>query len=435
MDMKFIFLPMLKFLMRWLAELTLARYEPGIVGITGSVGKTSIKAAVKAVLGSDRRVRASGKSFNNELGLPLTVLGDWESTEGLFFWPKVLIAGIAQLIVKNPFYPHIIVLEYGVDRPGDMDYLLRIARPQIGIVSALGDIPVHVEFFTGPEAVRREKAKMVGVLPVTGFAILNGDEPAVMEMKTETRAHPLTFGFSRGVEMRVSGLQNRLDKNFRGLSFKLSYGGESVPVKIEGVFGKSYAYAAAAACAAGLIYGMNLGRMAEALSAYKPVPGRLCLVPGIKETFLIDDTYNSSPAAAYEALRVLGGLKAKRRVAVLGDMLELGKYTMEAHESVGKLIPKNADILITVGSRAKFIAERAVKSGFSKKKIMTFMDVGEAGLELQRKMQKGDLILVKGSQSVRMEKVVKEVMLEPQKAGELLVRQSPVWFRKRGLYG
>jgi UDP-N-acetylmuramyl pentapeptide synthase len=433
--MRFLFLPILKLLMRWLSELTLVRYEPGIIGITGSVGKTSTKAAMAAVLGSDRRVRAAGKSFNNELGLPLTILGDWESTEGILFWPKVLVSGISQLLAKNPSYPHIVVLEYGVDRPGDMDYLLRIARPQVGVVSALGEIPVHVEFFAGPESVKKEKAKMVGALPVTGFAILNGDEPRVLEMKNETRAHPLTFGFSRGVEMRISGFTNHLDKKFKGVSFKLTYGGTSVPVKIEGVFGKSHAYATAAACAAGLIYGMNLGRMAEALSSYEPVPGRLCLVSGIKDSFIIDDSYNSSPTATHEALRVLGSLKAKRKIAVLGDMLELGKYTMEAHEGIGRLIPKNADILMTLGSRGKFIAERAAKSGFSKKKIMTFMDVGEAGLELQRKMQKGDLILVKGSQSVRMEKIVKEVMAEPQKAEELLVRQSPVWLRKRGLYG
>lgn len=433
--MHFLLLPILKFLLRWLAELTLVRYEPGIVGITGSVGKTGTKTALAAVLQSDRRVRSPAGSFNNELGLPLTILGDWESTEGLFFWPKVLFAGIFQLVIKNPAYPHIIVLEYGVDRPGDMDYLLRVARPQVGIVTALGEIPVHVEFFVGPEAVKREKAKLVTALPVTGFAILNGDDVSVLEMKTETRAHPLTFGFSRGVEMRISNLTNHLDKKFRGVSFKLSYGGTSVPVRIADAFGKSHAYAAAAACAAGLIYGLNLGKMAEALSSYKPPAGRLCLIPGLKESFLIDDTYNSSPVAAHEALHVLGGLKAKRKIAVLGDMLELGKYTMEAHEGVGRLIPKNADMLITVGSRAKFIAERAEKSGFSRKKITAFMDVNEAGLEIQRRMQKGDLILVKGSQSVRMEKIVKEVMAEPQKAEELLVRQSPVWLRRKGLYG
>jgi UDP-N-acetylmuramoyl-tripeptide--D-alanyl-D-alanine ligase len=316
-----------------------------------------------------------------------------------------------------------------------MDYLLRVARPQVGIVTALSEIPVHVEFFTGPEAVRREKSKLIGALPVTGFAILNGDDEAVLKMKTETRAHPMTFGFSKGVELRISGFQNQLDKKFRGVSFKLSYGGVTCGVKIVNVFGKSHAYAAAAAAAAGLIYGLNIGKMAEALSNYKPVPGRLNLIPGLKESLIIDDTYNSSPVAAYEALRVLGGLKAKRKIAVLGDMLELGKYTMEAHENVGKLVPKNADFLFTVGNRAKFIAERAVKSDFPKNKVLNFMDVGEAGLELQRKMQKGDVILVKGSQSVRMEKIVKEVMFEPQRAEELLVRQSPVWLKRRGLYG
>lgn len=432
--MKFLLLLILKLLLRWLSVLTIWRYKPGIIGITGNVGKTSTKSAVLAVLGYDRKVRASGKSFNNELGLPLTILGNWESTEGLFFWPKVLVYGLFQVLVKNPAYPQILVLEYGVDRPGDMAYLLRIARPQIGIVTALGDIPVHVEFFAGPEAVKKEEVKLINVLPTTGFAILNADDLKVMEMREQSRAHPVTFGFKVGAEMRITGFANRLDRDFKGIIFKLTYGGSTVPVRLNDVLGRTHAYAAAAAASLGLIYGMNLVKIAEALFYYKPPAGRLRLIRGIKDSFIIDDTYNSSPLAAHEALDTLQLLKAKRKIAVLGDMLELGKYTMEAHEELGWLIPKSADLLMTVGSRAKFIAERAAKSGFSKKKIMSFMNVGEAGLELQRIMKKGDLILVKGSQAVRMEKIVKEVMAEPAKASELLARQSRVWLKKKGLY-
>ncbi len=416
--------------------MTVWRYEPGIIGITGNVGKTSTKGAVAAVLSYDRRVRAAGKSFNNELGLPLAVLGDWQLTEGLFFWPKVLVSGLLQVLLKNPSYPQILVLEYGVDRPGNMDYLLRIARPQIGVVTALGEIPVHVEFFAGPEAVKREKAKLVRALPTTGFAVLNADDIAVFQMKEQSRAHPVTFGFSKGSEVRITNLENHLNKDFSGVSFKLSYGGDTAPVRLNNVFGKTHAYAAAAAAAVGLIYGMKLVKIAEALEGYyKPEPGRLRLIPGIKKSFIIDDTYNASPTAMHEALHVLGNLKAKRKIAVLGDMLELGHYTIAAHQGIGRLIPPTADFLITVGSRAKFIAESAVKSGFSKKRIVTFMNIGEAGLELQNKIREGDLILIKGSQAVRMEKIVKEVMAEPHKAAEILVRQSPVWLRKLGLYG
>jgi len=157
--MKTLILKILSLLLRILAKLTLWRYKPGIIGITGNVGKTSTKIAISTILRSDRRVRVSLKSFNNELGLPLAILGDWDSTEGLFFWPRVLIFSLSQLFIKNPSYPELLALEYGVDRPGDMKYLLNIARPHVGVVTALGDIPVHVEFFCRTRGNREGKVK------------------------------------------------------------------------------------------------------------------------------------------------------------------------------------------------------------------------------------------------------------------------------------
>ncbi len=421
-------------ILRWLATLTLNRYKPSLIGVTGSVGKTSTKMAIAAVLRSGRRVRASGKSFNNEIGLPLTIIGDWDGTEGKFFWFKVIFFAIGQLLIRNPSYPELIVLEYGVDRPGDMNYLLRVTRPHIGVVTALGEIPVHVEFFAGPEKVAEEKTKLVAALPATGFAILNADDEVVSDMKEQSRAHPVTYGFESGTDVRITNFENRFEKDFQGVSFKLSYAGNIVPVRIRNVFGKTYAYAAAAAASVGLIYGMNLVRISEALLEFNPPPGRLRLINGEKESFIIDDTYNASPTAAHEALDVLRSLKAKRKIAVLGDMLELGKYTLAAHEGIGKLAAKSADIVMTLGMKAKFIAERAVKSGMSQKKVFVFTNLEECAKALEGMIQKGDLILVKGSQGVRMEKIVLEIMAEPQKAGELLVRQSPVWLKKKGLY-
>lgn len=432
--MKPFILRLLQKKLRFLARLTLKRYTPGIVGITGNVGKTSTKEAVGVVLRGERSVRASSKSFNNELGLPLSILGDWKVTEGIPFWIKAFAHSAWQLLVRSKEYPEVLVLEYGVDRVGDMKYLLDIARPHIGIFTAMGDIPVHVEFFTGIEGLLKEKSKLIAQLPTTGFAVLNADDARVMSVRDLTRANVITFGFSEKADMRISVFQNYVNDGVAGVSFKLSYGGSVVPVRIGGVLGRAPAYASAAAAVTGLIFGMNLVKVAEALGGYKGQNGRQKVIPGLKHSLVIDDTYNASPLAVEEALRTLGSLPAKRKIAVLGDMLELGKYTLEAHRVIGGLVPDNADLLFTVGTRAKTIGEAAAAAGMQKRKIFPFTNIHEAAMQLAQKVQKGDVVLVKGSQGVRMEKVVKEIMAEPIRASELLVRQTKVWQRKEGMY-
>ena len=433
--MKNFFLSILKKKVKFLAKLTLKRYKPGIVGITGNIGKTSTKEAVGVVLSQARRVRASSKNFNNELGLPLSILGDWNVTEGIFFWMKVFFKSIYQLVIKNKKYPEIIVLEYGVDRAGDMKYLLDIARPHIGIFTAMGDeMPVHIEFFSGIEAIVKEKSRLIQQLPTTGFAILNADDIRVMATREYTHANVVTFGFSEKANMRISGFSSYVSEDGGGVTFKLTYGGSVVPVRIDGGLGRAPAYAAAIGAVVGLVFGMNLVKIAEALSHYIPPSGRERVIRGVRHSIIIDDTYNASPSATKEALSTLKSLSAKRKIAVLGDMLELGKYTFDEHQAIGRLIPESADLLFTVGIRAKIIAETAEKIGFSKKKIFVFTNIHEAAMQLQQKVLRGDLILIKGSQGVRMERVVKEIMAEPLRAKEFLVRQSRSWLRRAGLY-
>lgn len=420
--------------LRLLARLTIARYQPEIVGVTGTVGKTSTKLAMGAVLSRVKRVRASAKSHNNELGLPLTVLGEWNSTEGFFFWPSVILSSIARLIIRSHSYPELIVLEYGIDRPGDMKKLLSIARPSIGALTAVGETPVHIEYFSGPEAVFREKIKLIQTLPATGFAILNADDKTVMLGRGQTRAQVIMYGFSDKADLKISSFSQIISGGSSVVAFKLSYAGSTVPIRLEGVLGRSQAYAAAAAAAAGLVSGVNLVGIAEALRHYQAPNGRLRVIPGVKYGTLIDDTYNASPLAVEEALATLKHLKPRRAIAVLGDMLELGKYTLEEHEKIGRIAAKTVEILVTIGLRGKFIAEAAVKAGMSRRMVLPFMNVVEAGIFLQNKIQRGDVILVKGSQGVRMEKVVKEIMKEPLDAPRLLVRQSKAWEGKPGLY-
>lgn len=398
-------------IIRQLAIWTIRKYKPGVVAVTGSVGKTSTKEAMYAVLKGSRSVRKSSGNFNNELGVPLSILGDWQEIAGNNFWLKVILLSLVRLVIRFR-YPDILVLEYAADRPGDLKYLLDMARPQIGVVTAIGDIPVHVEFFSGPEAIAREKAKIVEALPVSGVAVLNYDDQAVLDMRQRTRAHTMTFGFSNDAEVRISSFENRMeDSRPAGISFKLHHGGSFVPVRLDDCFGKAQAYAAASAACVGLIFGLNLVKISEALQEYQSPPRRMKLVRGIKNTYIIDDTYNASPLAMHAAIDTVRDLKAKRKVAILGDMLEIGKYTPEAHEAAGHLAGKNFDLLITVGARAKFIAEAAMAEGMAKKNIYTFDTVEEASPKAQELIKKGDLILVKASRAIGLDKIVEEIKL------------------------
>ena len=220
----------------------------------------------------------------------------------------------------------------------------------------------------------------------------------------------MTFGFSREAEVRITNFENRShDDCPLGIGFKLQYAGSFVPVTLNGVFGKAQAYSAAAAAAVGLIFGLNLVKISEALKSYRVTGGRMELVPGVKYTYIINDSYNASPLSMHAALDTLKSLPAKRRIAVLGDMLEIGAYSLEAHQFIGEVAADIVDILVTVGSRAKFIAEGAKEKGMAKKNILTFDLAEEAQRPLQALIKKGDIILIKGSRAMELEKVVEEI--------------------------
>ncbi len=407
--MKIKIVKILQSVLKFLATTTLKKYQPGIIGVTGSVGKTSTKEAITAILRNVRRVRASSGNFNNEIGMPLAILGDWNKIGGFFFWLKVFFEAIWNLIFPIK-YPELLILEYGADKPGDIKYLTEIAKPQIGVVTAIGDIPVHVEFYSGPDAVAKEKSKLVEVLSAFGFAILNYDDEAVLDMKDRTRAHVVTYGFGEGAQLRVTNFENRMENGKpAGIAFKLEYAGSFVPVRLDGCFGKAQAYASAAAACAGLTFGMNLVRIAEALQFYQSPSHRMKLMPGVKGSFIIDDSYNASPLSMHEAVDTVRQLKAQRKIGVLGDMLEIGKYAIEAHESIGQIAAKVFDILITIGPRSKFIAEAANKRGMAKKNIFSFDEADEAKLEVQKLIKKKDLILVKASRAIGLDRVVEEI--------------------------
>lgn len=418
------------------AKLILKKYQPKIIAITGNVGKTSTKDAVAAVLKSKFSIRESQKSYNSEIGVPLTIIGAETGWHKPSKWLAAIFKG-AVLLTKKKKYPDILVLEMGADRPGDIERFAGWIKPRVVVVTALGEIPVHVEFFSGLEAVAKEKSKIIRPLGNDDWAIFNNDDKSVSEMRDKTKAGVLTFGMGEGADILGSNYHIIYRKDEKtgletpeGITFKTDFKGSSVPVRLANTFGRHHVYAALAALAVGISQDLNLVEISEALSLYSAPPGRLKLIEGIKNSWILDDTYNASPMAVQAALDVLAEMTAGRKIAVLGDMLELGRYAIEAHRQVGRKVGGIADLIFLVGPRSKFIAEVCREKGMAAEKIYEFSDSREAGKKLQNIIDKGDLILVKGSQNMRMERTVEEIMAHPEEKEKLLVRQEKEWLKK-----
>lgn len=430
--LKKIFKKIIVFIITSEAKLVLKKYNPKIIAVTGSVGKTSAKDAIATILGQKFFVRKSVKSYNSEIGVPLTVLGCETGWLNPFIWFANILKGIKLLAIKTD-YPAWLVLEMGVERPGDMEKLVSWIKPYAVVVTALAEIPPHVEFFASPEELIGEKMKILDNLKSDNFLILNSDDKTLCEAKNKTQAKTLAFGFGEDADLRASNYRIvfRKEDSFEipeGISFKLDCRGSSFPVRIFGAFGSHQVYSGLAALAIGIVADFNIIDVSESLSRYRPPPGRLRLIEGIKKTFILDDTYNASPSAVHAALDTLAEIPSTgRKIAVLGDMLELGKYTIDSHKAVGRRVAKIADFLFVIGPRSRFISEEARLNGFNPENIFEFSESGEAGIPLQDILKEGDLILVKGSQAMRMEKIVEEIMVHPEQKEALLVRQEKEW--------
>ena len=416
------------------ARRILKKYHPKIIAVTGSVGKTSTKDAIFSVLSTSRHIRKSEKSFNSEIGVPLTIIGCENGWNNPFIWLSNIIHGFS-LIVSKHEYPDWLVLEVGADRPGDIKSLAKLLNPNIAVVTRFGKTPVHVEYFKNREDLIQEKAYLVRALTREGIAVLNYDDEDVRNFGEYTESTKIFYGFDGGIikasHYRVLTEGTGKGNLPTGIGFNVDYGGTPLSIELFGSLGKHHVYPALAAIAVAYAQGLAPEAVQESFKNYMPPLARMHLVDGIKGSLIIDDTYNASPVATVEALNTLGTLeKAKRKVAILADMMELGAHSFEAHREVGVIAAKSCDILVAVGVRSRRIAEAAMDAGMSEKKVYQFDTAEEAGSFIQNSIEEGDIVLVKGSQSMRMEKAVKEIMAEPDKAGELLVRQEEEWTKR-----
>lgn len=423
-------------ILRFFAKRVIRKYHPDIIGITGSVGKTSAKEVVAQVLRCEFNVRASYKNYNNEVGLPLTIIGVEKSPgRSVFGWLAVFARALRLLFIRDARYPHILILEMGADKPGDIQYLVDIAPCKVGVLTAIAH--AHTEFFKTINKIAQEKRIILAHLRRDGFAVLNFDSDMVMAQAHVTKAEQITYGFREGANFRASDVTFITDEETGwpvGLNFKVTFKGSIAPVFLPGIIAESLIPAALVGLAVGNIFGVNMVTAAECLQGIKLLPGHMRLIPGIKDTLIIDDTYNSSPSAAKAALFTLSKISSRmgaERYAVLGDMLELGLETENLHREIGLTVAElGIDFLVTVGQASKATAQAAREAGLDEHRIASFADSASAGRFVQEKIKAGDVVLVKGSQGARMEKIVKEVMAEPARAKELLVRQEEEWLQQ-----
>ena len=350
--------------------------ELRVVGITGSVGKTTTKELTADVLSQRFRTFKSAGNFNNEIGLPLSVLSIRPDTQRA-------------------------VLEMGFYVIGEIALLADIAVPEIGVVTNVGT--VHASRAGSQEAIYQGKAELVKSLPAQGVAILNHDDPYVRRMAQDTAARVFFYGLEPQADLWADHIEGL---GLDGVRFRLHYQGETLHVRIP-LIGRHSVHTALRAAAVGIVEGMDWGAILSGLRMGN-AQLRLMAVPGRNGSLLLDDTYNASPESTVAALNLLGELEG-RKVAVLGDMLELGQYEEQGHRIVGNLAARVAELLVTVGPRAHIIAETARQAGLNSTAIHEFGDSQAALGFLQDALAAGDVVLVKGSRAVHMDKIVPDL--------------------------
>ncbi len=376
-------------LQRW-AKWRRDRLDVTVIGVTGSIGKTSAKESIAAVLGQVKRVYKSPGSYNNEIGLPYSLLEAADDTE-------------------------VMVLEMGGAYAfGELTLLAGIAEPQVGVVTNV--YPVHLERMGTIEAIAETKSELVRALPADGIAVLNGDDERVRVMADSTSARVVYYGLGANNHVRAEDVTS---EGLKGTSFWLTIAGERYFVRVPFV-GAHGVQVALVALAVGHAFGMHISEMLTGLQD-PDTQVRLLLAPGPAGSELIDDTYNASTPSVLSALGLLEDIPARRRIAVLGEMRELGRISENEHRVVGRRAGAIVDMLITYGDGARVLAEEAETMGAGGQGI-TVRSFAEGEKDaivslLRTELHAGDVVLIKGSRGLAMETIVRDLRTDVHHAG------------------
>jgi alanine racemase len=378
----------------------LRKYDPQVVGVTGSTGKTDTCRAIAAVLATHHRVFSNPPGLSNRFGLPLS---------------------LAELTPEH----EAAVLEMACHAFRDIAHLTTLTRPNIAVITAVNH--THLAYLGSLEAIAQETGHLVETLPPDGVAILNYDDPRVRAMRERTHARVVTYGLSPDADLVASDL--RLD--LEGLQFVVHFPGVSglgtpgYPAKSDirtRLLGCHQAYTVLAAIAVGLAYHIPWDDILDAMEELQPGPGRLQILPGVGGSLLLDGSASCSPTTALQALSTLADYPAERRIAILGDMVQLGGYAVEGHQHLGRAAADFVDMLVVKGERAVWIAEAATETGLPPEHILVAYTARDVVRHVRPQLGPGDVVLIKGDVETRMEQVVEGLLAEPADAARLVRR-------------
>lgn len=403
---------------RYVARLFRDHPNLKLVAVGGSVGKTSTKLAIAAVLSQKYRVQHHEGNYNDLISVPLAILGlPVPALYNPLAWFKTWRR--AGRVAKSDYPYDVVLVELGTDQPGDMPAFMKHLRPDIGVLTAT--TPEHMEMFKTEAAVIAEELALAYGSQV---AIINSDDEGLKAHRTKLGQRVVTFG-SAG-EVHFEGH----DRTSRGTwDTTLYFGNQFITKVATKVIAHHSFYALAAAAAVGRELGLSAEQIAHGLAAFRPVPGRMNPLIGLNDSLIIDDSYNASPDAVVAALQALGSIGAGRKIAVLGSMNELGEYSKEGHERVGSACGK-LDLLVTVGSdAANYLVPAAQAAGLKAGQIKSFQTPYQAGNYLKSLIKSGDTVLIKGSQNrVFTEEAAALLLADPADRSKL-VRQTPNWLK------
>lgn len=417
---------MLEALVAW----RLGKIKPEIVGVTGSVGKTSTKEAIYAVLTGHR----TQKSYNTEFGVMLAILEQESGYSSPLKWLIAMVRAFFSTLFLEPPYYRTLIVEMGADKPGDIEYLVKHLPPKIGVLTAVKPVHLAEGQFKNVEDVLEEKSKLLRALHADGWAVVNADDSRVMGVVhpvnggPKLKCHVLSVGMSSKADLRAKEVESGL----QGLKFTLSYEDRTHTLHFPHLLGEHQIYVVLPAIAAGFLHGLSITDIMERLRNFKLPPGRMNILEGVNGSIIIDSSYNASPETMVAALQVLAGIPvgSGRKIAALGSMNELGKSAEREHRKIGKMLPTVCDVLVTVGGEARWFAEEAITHGLLRGSVFSFDSSMEAGNFLRQNIAKGDVILAKGSQNgIRMEHCVATLLAHPEEAAHVLPRQDSYWLR------
>ncbi len=444
----------IKRLFQFEAGLIIKKYKPKIIAITGSVGKTTTRDFLYGVLSKKFFVRKSGKSLATGLGVTLTVIGRPRAEVAFVFdhpfsfsyflkiagdFLLTFFFGLKLLIWKEN-YPDWLILEIDADKPGDVDSISDLLKIDILIITAIGAVPSHIESFgSDMEKFLAEKKKLLNLVSRQGTIVYNSDDEITNRLVRDNPSPKISCGLAgdsqiRGSDFEILTSNTNNSPQPTGMKFDIFHStadSEKTTVTIMDSIGLHNEYAVLLSIAVSDLLGIPPVEATKMVEKIQPLPGRMKIISGVKDSIIIDDSYNSSPIAMRQAVENFAKIETSgRKIIVIGDMLELGKYSTEEHRKIGHLVSNVAQYVICVGLRARHVAETILSLSYDENNISCFDDAVSAGKFLQNIIESGDLILVKGSQAMRLERVVEEIMRHPEDKSTLLVRQEPEWLSR-----